>query len=95
LSVLGGEGMEALLSAIGEKIGEGLGGSEEPVLTRARHRQGLEKCVASLDRFAEAPQLELGAEDLRLAGQAMGRLTGKVGVEDILDAIFAKFCIGK
>ncbi len=69
-------------------------------LTRARHRRALEECADALGRAAGAqpPELiapELIAEDLRLAARALGRITGRVDVEDILDVVFADFCIGK
>jgi tRNA modification GTPase len=51
--------------------------------------------VAALERYEFAPPGELAAEDLRLALRALGRITGRVGVEDILDVVFRDFCIGK
>ena len=80
-----------------------------PALTRARHREALEECRAALERFLAAADNdkggdndkgsdktpELAAEDLRLAARALGRITGRVDVEDVLDAIFRDFCIGK
>ena len=65
------------------------------LLTRARHRAALEDCRAALERFLQASAPELAAEDLRLATRALGRITGRVDVEDLLDVIFAEFCIGK
>jgi tRNA modification GTPase len=75
-------------------------GAESGVVTRARHRRALEDTVATLDRaLAEAsdrgPREELIAEELRAAATTLGRLTGRVDVEDILDVIFRDFCIGK
>ncbi|MCW5746339.1 MAG: tRNA uridine-5-carboxymethylaminomethyl(34) synthesis GTPase MnmE [Alphaproteobacteria bacterium] len=67
-----------------------------PPLTRARHREALSDCLAALDRAlggGVAP--ELVAEDVRLAARSLGRITGRVGVEDLLDVIFRDFCIGK
>jgi tRNA modification GTPase len=67
-------------------------------LTRARHRAALESARAALGRIAALPpdaELALVAEDLRLAVRAIGRITGRVGVEDLLDIIFSEFCIGK
>ena len=63
----------------------------------ARHRAALEACVTHLDRLlAGAGGLpELAAEDLRLAVRALGEIGGQVGVEDVLDRLFAGFCIGK
>jgi tRNA modification GTPase len=66
-----------------------------PVLTRARHREALVECQEALTRAETANLPELLAEDLRLAVRALGRITGRVGVEEILDRIFAEFCIGK
>jgi tRNA modification GTPase len=73
-------------------------GNEAPLITRARHRRALEQTVAALDRVLAAREgggEELIAEDLRGAATALGRLTGRVDVEDILDVIFRDFCIGK
>ena len=68
-------------------------------LSRARHRQTLEKGLDALKRFEghdiSATDPAILAEDLRLTARALGRVTGGVGVEDILDKIFAQFCIGK
>jgi tRNA modification GTPase len=71
---------------------------DEPLLTRARHRAALLAAAAALASFSAAPvstELALMAEDLRLAARAVGRITGEVAVEDVLDRIFAEFCIGK
>ena len=66
-----------------------------PPLTRARHRAALGEAAQRLAGARSAAWPELRAEDLRLALRALGRVTGQVGVEDILDTIFARFCIGK
>jgi tRNA modification GTPase len=66
-----------------------------PPLTRARHRAALLEAAACLTSAAAADLPELRAEDLRLALRALGRITGQVGVEDLLDTIFRHFCIGK
>ena len=66
-----------------------------PALTRARHRSALEEALVALTRSREARDPELMAEDLRLAVRAIGRITGRVDVEDLLDRIFSEFCIGK
>jgi tRNA modification GTPase len=90
-----GLGIEALAAALAEAARERMGGGEGVVLTRARHRAALEECQAALTRAAGAGQPELKAEDLRLAARALGRITGRVDVEDVLDLIFKEFCIGK
>jgi tRNA modification GTPase len=67
----------------------------QPPLTRARHRAALEECLGHLQRALSAAASELRAEDVRLAMRALGRITGRVDVEDLLDIIFRDFCIGK
>ncbi|HKX10649.1 MAG TPA: tRNA uridine-5-carboxymethylaminomethyl(34) synthesis GTPase MnmE, partial [Stellaceae bacterium] len=66
-----------------------------PLLTRGRHREALEVAVDGLQRSLGADLPELRAEDLRLAWRSLGRITGRVDVEDLLDIIFRDFCIGK
>lgn len=95
LSVRSGSGLEEFLEALEKDVTARLDLSGAPALTRLRHRQALEECAASLDRFARAGAPELAAEDVRLAVRALGRITGRVDVEDILDVIFGDFCIGK
>lgn len=97
LSVLTGAGLPALTEAIAQLAAAGAGASEAPVITQARHRQLIEACVAALEAFlaGNPAEVELRAEDLRRAATALGRLTGRVDVEDVLGAIFARFCIGK
>ena len=96
LSLKTGEGFEQLLAAIGARVAEKLDRSREaPVLTRARHRHALEQAQAALDRAIGARQPELFAEDLRLATRWIGRITGRVDVEELLDVVFRDFCVGK
>jgi tRNA modification GTPase len=100
LSATGGEGVDALFSALGLFASDYFAGGETAVVTRTRHRRALEETVAALDRaVAETaianPREELIAEELRVATSALGRLTGRVDVEDVLDKIFRDFCIGK
>ena len=94
VSALTGEGIDKLLTVLGERVAQTYR-IEAPVLTRARHRQALEEAAASLRRSLSAPLPELRAEDLRLALRSLGRITGAVDVEDLLDVIFRDFCIGK
>jgi tRNA modification GTPase len=91
---LTGEGLDGLFDALGDRVAQNYH-VEAPVLTRARHRQALEDAAASLQRALAAPLPELRAEDLRLALRSLGRITGTVDVEDLLDVIFRDFCIGK
>ena len=67
-----------------------------PLVTRARHRVELEAALAALERYGDrASAPELKAEELRIAAHHLGRLTGRIDVEEVLGAIFAEFCIGK
>lgn len=95
LSVASGEGMGDLVGQLAREAVARMGLSEAPTLTRLRHRQALERCVEALDRSTQARLPELAAEDLRLAARELGRITGRVDVEDLLDVIFRDFCIGK
>ena len=100
LSATEGEGLEELIAALAQFATDLFAGGENAVVTRARHREMLEQTVAALDRaVAEgadaSPREELIAEELRQASSALGRLTGRVDVEDVLDKIFRDFCIGK
>ena len=70
------------------------------VITRARHRRHVEGAVRALSRFQVLGgqgymALDMAAEELRLAASELGRITGAVDVEDVLDVLFADFCIGK
>jgi tRNA modification GTPase len=76
-------------------VAQTYGGADGPVLTRIRHRQHLQSCCNALGRFGHADAGETSAEELRIAVAALGRITGRVDVEEILGAIFRDFCIGK
>ena len=98
LSAVSGEGFEKLLAELTRFAGIFVGGAESALVTRARHRHTLEETLAALRRALQpdlAGQEDLVAEELRTAAAALGRLTGRVDVEDILDVIFRDFCIGK
>ncbi|MCA1940924.1 MAG: tRNA uridine-5-carboxymethylaminomethyl(34) synthesis GTPase MnmE, partial [Caenispirillum bisanense] len=64
-------------------------------LTRERHRRALAECVEALAQARAAALPELAGEDLRMAARALGRITGRVEVDELLDVIFRDFCIGK
>ena len=91
-----GVGLGVLLDALAERAEASLGlAGGAPLLTRLRHREALADCVAALRRAEAAALPELRAEDLRLALRAVGRITGRVDVEELLDVVFREFCIGK
>ena len=94
------KGLDAVRSAIKGELDALVSPShhEAALVIRQRHRLALEQCVAALQASSTIDpirQPELLAEELRLAAQALGRIAGRVDVEDILDEIFASFCIGK
>jgi tRNA modification GTPase len=95
ISASSGQGMDALLSALAVYAGEALGSREPALVTRERQRMTLQQAAEALQRAAAERREDILAEELRLAAQALGRLTGRVDVEDILDVIFRDFCIGK
>ncbi len=97
VSSVTGEGVSGLLASLARMVVEELGGGEAVVATRARHRAALKACADAIAAALsdDGRGLELRAEDLRQAGDALGRVTGRIGVEDMLDVVFRDFCIGK
>jgi tRNA modification GTPase len=97
ISAKTGEGLRELYALLTERVTEALGREEAPALTRARHRLLVEEARAALERAIPALSqgAELAAEDVRVAAHAIGRLTGRIDVEELLDEIFSSFCIGK
>jgi tRNA modification GTPase len=92
-----GEGVAALIKALEGRVATALEKQEAAPLTRARHRALVAEAHAALaqaERALGRPP-ELLAEDVRMAARAVGRLTGRIDVEEILGEIFAGFCIGK
>ncbi len=90
-----GEGLKEIETAIRRKIEAMFPANADPPLTRARHRACLEECALCLRRALAADKAELMTEDLRQAMRALGRITGSVSPDDLLDKIFREFCIGK
>ncbi|MBR1777445.1 MAG: tRNA uridine-5-carboxymethylaminomethyl(34) synthesis GTPase MnmE [Alphaproteobacteria bacterium] len=95
ISAKTGQGVDALLKKIGKYVEDKLSMQEEPSLTRLRHRSALEECMEFLKSSLNAPEIELMTEDLRMAMRALGKITGQVQTEELLDVIFKDFCIGK
>lgn len=97
VSALTGDGIATLIDLIGKEARTRIGMTQNPVLTRARHRELVSEAVAALADYlaGDTSAPELRAEDLRRAAQALGRVTGRVDVEDVLGRIFSAFCIGK
>jgi len=92
-----GDGVQELIAALVSYAQDYFGSGEMALVSRARHRTLLRETVDALGRAGQAAQKgdELLAEELRIAIHSLGRLTGRVDVEDILDVIFREFCIGK
>ncbi len=96
ISVKSGENLDKFLEAITVRVRSFFeSGQAGPPLTRERHRQNLIQTKSSLQRALSADLPELAAEDLRQALLSLGRITGRVDVEDLLDIVFKDFCIGK
>jgi len=95
ISLKTGQGVEEFVSKLTELVAARAGQGEAPTITRERYRLGLQDSVVALKRAEAAALPELMAEDMRMAARHIGRLTGHVDVEDLLDVIFADFCIGK
>ncbi len=92
-----GAGIDALTRRLGDIVRDRVGTTEAPAITRHRYRHHLQACMSALQSFMSGPpsDMELRAEDLRQAANALGRITGRVDVEDVLGEIFGRFCIGK
>jgi len=110
ISCLSQQGIDAFLDELTNRVavrvgsgnndGDGGEASEGALITRARHRQHVEAAVKALERFDVLSQqgtmmVDMAAEELRLAASELGRITGAVDVEDVLDKLFSDFCIGK
>ena len=101
LAATTGRGVEPVLAALSRHAAEFFRAGEPALITRERHRHMLDQATAALqaalaiDPTGAEGQEELVAEQVRLATRALEQLTGRVDVEDVLDAIFREFCIGK
>lgn len=91
-----GAGLEELLDRIAKRARERVGDGSSALFIRQRHRDATRDAVRGLeDGLVEGRPLEIVADDFRSAGRALGRIVGAIDVEDVLDAVFARFCIGK
>lgn len=95
LSTRTGEGMAALLTALQSHLPDLAGKTALAMPSRKRHVDCLRQASSALERSLSSSELELRAEQLRQAGDALGKITGRVDVENLLDVIFSEFCIGK
>ena len=98
-----GEGLQDFLDSLATLVASryGTSDSEPALITRARHREHLQRCANALAAFegyaaqGENAPLDLAAEEIRIAAEELGRITGRIDVEELLDVIFRDFCIGK
>ncbi len=99
LSLATGAGFAQVSERLTESVVGALSGSEFPAATRARHRRDLtaahDHLRRALDEFDGGMAVELAAEDVRLAARCLARIGGRIDAEDVLDRVFARFCIGK
>jgi tRNA modification GTPase len=97
VSVTDGTGLEDVRAWIAARLARELSGADFPAVTRERHRRRLADALVSVEAgtaaLSKAP--EMAADDLRRAAEALGRVTGAIGVEDVLGEVFSTFCIGK
>ena len=97
-SVKDNKNIDKLINRIKQKLSQKFTSNNSVLITRERHRLKLNKCLKEIDNFLQKDQnkdLELAAEDLRMATRHLGAIVGKVDVEEILGSIFKDFCIGK
>lgn len=95
VSAATGQGVEELLKVLRELVILRYGAEHSPLITRARHRALLMDALNYLENSLRPLPLELKCEELRLAAGAVGKITGQIAVDDVLDLIFSQFCIGK
>ena len=97
ISVITGHGLKGLLDEVIQRVKTGLTGTDSVLITRQRYRTALVEALRCMDEalYNEGFKDEFRAENLRLAGEYIGRVTGRIDVEDLLDVIFSEFCVGK
>ena len=93
--VRGLRGLDTLLARLSDAVRNSLADSEGALPTRRRHRDSLTDARDALGHVADAAFPELAAEDVRVALRALGRITGRVDIDEVLDTVFRDFCIGK
>jgi tRNA modification GTPase len=98
VSVKDNKNIDKTINLIKEKLSKKFTSNNTALITRERHRVKLQACLKEIDKFLkkdQAKEIELAAEDLRMATRHLGSIVGKVDVEEILGSIFKDFCIGK
>ena len=95
ISAKNSENISAITDKIYSYFSEMYNSSSTQMITRQRYREALQECLENLSRFNLDKEIELAAEDIRLACRAIGKITGRVEVDEVLNKIFSSFCIGK
>jgi tRNA modification GTPase len=98
VSVKHNKNIDIFIKKLKEKLSNKFTSNNSALITRERHRVKLQECLKEIDMFMKKDQnkdIELAAEDLRMATRHLGSIVGKVDVEEILGSIFKDFCIGK
>ena len=95
ISVTENKGLDQFYAQLKKWISENFSMPDDPLITRTRHRNLLTESVKSLDKFSLEQDIVTAAEDLRIAATSLGKITGHIDIEEILDEIFSSFCIGK
>ena len=98
VSVKNNKNIDIVIKKIKEKLSKKFTSNNSALITRERHRVKLNDCLKEIEKFQKKDQnkdIELAAEDLRMATRHLGSIVGKVDVEEILGSIFKDFCIGK
>ena len=95
VSAVTGDGIQNLWDNIKGVLVRDFGDGSTGLITRDRYRVALKECLDFLNRAKETAPLELKAENLRMAARSLGRITGQIETEELLDVIFRDFCIGK
>lgn len=95
ISTITGDGIPELMAALKGMVATRMNAVASPLITRARHREALIEAASCFANFRADAPLELTCEELRLAAVAIGKITGKIWVDDVLDLVFSRFCIGK
>lgn len=95
ISVKQQQGIDIVLNKISAVINDKFTSNSNLLITRARYREALNEALRSLDLFNLNKEIELSAEDIRLAARKIGKITGRIEIDEILDKIFGSFCIGK
>jgi len=90
-----GAGLEELHNTIENEVLKRMATADQTIFTRARHKKLLQETILELQHAIKVEQLDLSAEHVRHAADALGQITGHIGLEELLDKIFGDFCLGK